>query len=129
MLTENEISSKVLKAAIEVHKELGPGLLEAIYENCLAFELKEMGLKVKQQEPLPVIYKGNVMDFGYRLDLLIEDKIIVEVKAVEKLNDVHLAQLLTYLKLTKNKLGLLINFNESLLKKGVRRVINGKMED
>ena len=122
---ENKISSKIIGAAITIHKELGPGLLESSYETCLAYELKEMGLHVKQQQALPVVYKNVKLNAGYRIDLLIENKVIVEVKSVEALVDIHTAQLLTYLKLKDIKLGLLINFNEVLLKNGIKRILNG----
>jgi GxxExxY protein len=124
-MSENEISQKIIGAAIEVHKQLGPGLLESAYETCLAFELKQMGLDVKQQQALPVVFKEVKLDAGYRIDLLIEDKVIIEIKSVESLADIHTAQLLTYLKLKDLKLGLLINFNEVLLKTGIRRILNG----
>ena len=122
---ENKISSKIIGASITIHKELGPGLLESSYETCLAYELKEMGLHVKQQQALPVVYKNVKLNAGYRIDLLIENKVIVEVKSVEALVDIHTAQLLTYLKLKDIKLGLLINFNEVLLKNGIKRILNG----
>lgn len=124
-MSENEISSKIIGAAIAIHKELGPGLLESTYEICLAYELKELGLDVKQQQALPVVYKNVKLNAGYRIDLLIENKVIVEVKSVEALADIHTAQLLTYLKLKDVKLGLLINFNEVLLKNGIKRILNG----
>ncbi|MBK9591900.1 MAG: GxxExxY protein [Crocinitomicaceae bacterium] len=110
-MTENDLSAKIIGAAIEVHKQLGPGLLESTYEICLAFELKELGLEVKQQVALPVVYKDVKLDAGYRIDLIVENKVIVEIKSVEALADIHTAQLLTYLKLKDIKLGLLINFN------------------
>jgi len=124
-MLENEISSKLIGAAITIHRELGPGLLESTYETCLAYELREMGLDVKQQLALPVVYKNVKLNAGYRIDLLIEHKVIVEIKSVEALADIHTAQLLTYLKLKDIKLGLLINFNEVLLKNGIKRIING----
>ena len=124
-MLENEISSKLIGAAITIHRELGPGLLESTYETCLAYELREMGLDVKQQLALPVVYKNVKLNAGYRIDLLIENKVIVEIKSVEALADIHTAQLLTYLKLKDIKLGLLINFNEVLLKNGIKRIING----
>jgi GxxExxY protein len=124
-MTENELSTIIIGAAIEVHKQLGPGLLESTYEHCLAYELRLMGLDVKQQVALPIVYKGIKLDAGYRIDLLVEDKVIVELKAVEALADIHTAQLLTYLKLKDMKLGLLINFNTVLLKDGIKRIING----
>jgi len=126
-MTENEIASEVFKAALNIHKELGPGLLESAYEECLFYEIKKTGLKIEKQKPLPLIYEDVKMDIGYRVDIIIENKFIIEVKSVETLNDVHLAQLLTYLKLSNCKLGMLINFNVSFLKNGVKRVINGNL--
>lgn len=126
-MTENEISKIVFECALKVHKVLGPGLLESAYEECLFYELKKANLKVEKQKSLPLFYEEVKLDVGYRIDILVEDKFIVEIKAVESLNDVHLAQLLTYLKLSDCKLGLLINFNVKLFKEGVRRVINGKL--
>ena len=126
-MTEQEISKLVFDSALKVHKMLGPGLLESAYEECLFYELKKSNLKVEKQKALPLIYEEVKLDIGYRIDIIIEDKFIVEIKAVESLNEVHLAQLLTYLKLTDCKLGLLINFNVKLLKDGVRRVINGQL--
>lgn len=127
MIIEEEISKIVFEAALNVHKVLGPGLLESAYEECLYYELKKSNLKIEKQKALPLLYEEVKMDVGYRIDILIEDKFIVEIKSVEALNDVHLAQLLTYLKLSNCKLGLLINFNVKLLKNGVRRVINGSL--
>lgn len=127
MITEDEISKIVFEAALKVHKTLGPGLLESAYEECLFYELKKYDLVVEKQKPLPLIYEEVKLDIGYRIDIIIENKFIVEIKSVEALNDVHLAQLLTYLKLSDCKLGLLINFNVKLLKEGVRRVINGNL--
>ena len=127
MITEEEVSKIVFESALKVHKALGPGLLESAYEECLFYELKKTGLKVEKQKPLPLIYEEVNLEIGYRIDIIIENKFIVEVKSVELLNDVHLAQLLTYLKLSSCKLGLLINFNVKLLKNGVRRVINGTL--
>lgn len=127
MIIEEEISKIVFEAALKVHKALGPGLLESAYEECLYYELKKSNLKIEKQKALPLIYEEVKMDVGYRIDILIEDKFIVEIKSVEALNDVHLAQLLTYLKLANCKLGLLVNFNVKLLKNGVRRVINGSL--
>ena len=126
-MDENEISKNVFESALKIHKVLGPGLLESAYEKCLFYELKKYDLKVEKQKQLPLIYEEVRLDVGYRIDIIIEDKFIVEVKSVEALTDVHLAQLLTYLKLSNCKLGLLINFNVSLLKNGVRRVINGTL--
>ena len=126
-MTENEISKIVFESALKVHKVLGPGLLESAYEECLFYELKKSNLKVEKQKALPLIYEEVKLDVGYRIDMIIEDKFIVEVKSVETLTDVHLAQLLTYLRLSDCRLGLLINFNVKLLKEGVRRVINGSL--
>lgn len=126
-MTENEIANVVFESALKVHKRLGPGLLESAYEECMFYELKKTNLKVEKQKALPLIYDEVKLDVGYRLDLMIEDKFIVEIKSVESLNDVHLAQILTYLRLSDCKLGLLINFNVNLLKSGVRRVINGTL--
>ncbi|MCU0358613.1 MAG: GxxExxY protein [Cyclobacteriaceae bacterium] len=123
-MAENEIATIIVDASLEVHRELGPGLLESVYENCLAFELRQRGLNVLQQQPLPVVYKDVRMDMGFRLDLWVENKVVIEVKSVDALNDVNLAQVLTYLKLTKNKLGLLFNFNVPLIKHGIKRVVN-----
>lgn len=124
-MTENEISKIVFECALKVHKTLGPGLLESAYEECMFYELKKSNLKVEKQKALPLVYEEVKLDVGYRIDIIIEDKFIVEIKSVEALNDVHLAQLLTYLRLSDCKLGLLINFNVKLLKEGVRRVVNG----
>ncbi len=124
MQVENDLATEIIGSAITVHKTLGPGLLESAYKECLFYELISKGLYVEKERPLPLIYKEIRMDCGYRLDLLVENKIIVEVKAVEALNDVHLAQVLTYLKVFGSKLGLLMNFNVLKVKDGVRRVIN-----
>tara|TARA_R110000737_G_scaffold93859_4_gene127315 strand:+ start:3382 stop:3759 length:378 start_codon:yes stop_codon:yes gene_type:complete len=123
-MTENDISSLIIGAAIEVHTELGPGLLESVYETCLVYELKELGLKVNHQKELPVNYKGIMMDVGFRLDILVENKVIIELKSVSALLPIHSAQLMTYLKLTNLKLGLLINFNETRVKNGIKRIAN-----
>jgi GxxExxY protein len=121
---ENDIATKIIGAAIEVHKELGPGLLESTYETCLAYELKQLGLSVQHQLALPVVYKEVKLDAGYRIDLLVERKVIIEIKSVDALADIHTAQLLTYLKLKDLRLGLLINFNQVLLKTGLKRIVN-----
>ena len=110
---------------MSVHRELGPGLLESAYESCLVYELSERGLSVERQKALPVEYKGIRIDCGYRLDLLVEDSVIVELKSVERLQKIHHAQILSYLKLSGRKVGLLINFNEKILKDGIQRVVNG----
>ena len=122
---ENEISGKIIGAAIEVHRKLGPGLLESAYEECLCCEMALRGIKFERQVPLPLNYKGVDLDCGYRLDLLVEDKVIVELKSVETLEPIHEAQMLTYLKFRNAWLGLIINFNVIMLKDGVRRMVNG----
>ena len=121
---ENEISEKVIGCAIEVHKSLGPGLLESAYEECLYYELLQSGLKTEKQKTLPLIYKEVKLDAGYRIDLLVESKVIIEIKAVEVLNDIHMAQVLTYLKISGCKLGLLMNFNVLRLTDGLKRLVN-----
>jgi len=123
-MTENEISKIIFNSALKVHKALGPGLLEKAYEECLFYELRKSGLFVEKQKSLPLIYEEVNLEVGYRVDILVENKVVIEVKAVEALNDVHLAQILTYLKLSDCKLGLLINFNVTLIKNGIRRVVN-----
>lgn len=120
----NKITETIIGAAIAVHKSLGPGLLESAYETCLAFELADRGLSVERQKALPVIYRDVKLDCGYRLDLLVEEKVIVELKAIDRLLPIHSAQLLSYLKLSGCKVGLLINFNVKVLKSGLRRIIN-----
>ena len=124
-MTENEISSKVIGAAIEVHASLGPGLLESAYQECLYYKIGQTGLQVMKEQPMPLVFEGVKLECGYRVDLLVENKLVVEIKSVEALNDIHLAQTLTYLKLGDYKLGLLINFNVSLLRNGIKRIING----
>lgn len=123
-MTENEIATKVIGAAIQVHKSLGPGLLESAYEECLFYEIARSGLNVIKQKGLPLVYEEVKLEVGYRIDILVENKLIVEVKAVEALNEVHLAQVLTYLKLSHCKLGLLMNFNVSKMVDGIKRVVN-----
>jgi len=123
-MTENEISKVIVNCALKVHRALGPGLLESSYEECLFYELKKEGLKVVKQKPLPLIYDEVKLEIGYRVDLLVENKVIIEIKSVEALNDIHLAQILTYLKLSDCKLGMLINFNVTLIKNGIKRVVN-----
>jgi GxxExxY protein len=120
----NQISGKILESSIKVHRALGPGMLESAYEACLFYELHKSGLKVEKQITLPIIYDSVKIDAGYRIDLFVEDEIIIELKAVEKLHPVHKAQLLSYLKLSNKRLGLLINFNVKLLMSGVERVVN-----
>lgn len=121
----NRITDAIIKAAIDVHRELGPGLLESAYEACLAFALAERGLRIEAQKPMPVVYKDVKLECGYRLDLLVEDSVVVEIKAVERLAAIHEAQLLSYLKLSGCKVGLLINFNVRVLKDGIRRLVKG----
>ena len=121
---DNKITERIIGAAIEVHKTLGPGLLESAYQECLFFELKNLGLNVKKEVSLPIIYKEIKLDHGYRIDLLVEDSIVLELKTVESLTDVHSAQILTYMKLGNYPLGLLINFHTKLLKNGLKRFIN-----
>lgn len=123
-MDENELSNIVLGAALKVHKNLGPGLLESAYEECLFYELNEEGLYVKKQVPMPLVYEDVRLECGYRIDILVENRLVIEVKSVEALNDVHLAQVLTHLKLSGCKLGLLINFNVALLKSGIKRIVN-----
>ena len=125
MQDENDLSKIVLDVAFKIHKELGPGLFESVYETVMEYELiNEYGLGVQRQFPIPVMWKGIKMDLGFRSDLIIEDKIIIELKSIETLAPVHPKQVLTYLKLTGLKLGLLINFNEALLKNGIKRIVN-----
>ena len=124
-MTENEIANKILGCALEVHKALGPGLLESAYQECLFYKLTKEGLYVIKEKPMPLVFEEVQLECGYRIDLLVENKVVIELKSVEALNDVHLAQILTYLKLGDYKLGLLMNFNVSLLKNGIRRVVNG----
>jgi len=126
----NQLSSQIIKAAINVHKKLGPGLLESVYQSCMGIELKHMGIKVVPEVPLPVLYRGQeVHKEGYRIDLLVEDTVIVELKSVEKVKDVHKKQLLTYLRLAQKPLGLLLNFNEVVLKDGICRIVNTPISD
>ncbi|MBJ2172685.1 GxxExxY protein [Aureibaculum sp. A20] len=123
-MDENDISRIIFNCALKVHKSLGPGLLESAYEECLFYELKKSGLNIVKQKALPLIYEEVKLDIGYRVDILVENKVIIEIKSVEALNDIHLAQVLTYLKLSDCKLGMLINFNVTLIKNGIRRVVN-----
>ena len=120
----NQITGIVVDRAIHVHRKLGPGLLETTYEACLEYELENKGLIVERQKPLPLIYESVHLEVGYRVDLLVENRVVVELKAVEAISDVHVAQILTYLKLSKCEIGLLINFNVALLKDGIKRYIN-----
>jgi GxxExxY protein len=123
-MEENKITEIIIGCGIKVHKALGPGLLESAYEECLYYELLKTNLKIEKQKALPLIYEEVKLECGYRADIMVENKIIVEIKAIEALNDIHLAQVLTYLKLSKCKVGLLINFNVLKLTEGLRRVVN-----
>jgi GxxExxY protein len=123
-IIENELSGLIIGLAIKVHRRLGPGLLESSYQECLYYEIRKAGILVEKQKNLPLVYEDVKLECGYRVDLLIEKKVVVEIKSVEALNDVHLAQVLTYLRLSDCKLGLLINFNVLLLKDGIKRVVN-----
>ncbi len=122
-MSENEISHTIIGCAIEVHKQLGPGLLESAYQECLYYELVNEGLKVEKEKALPIVYKEVKLDHGYRIDLLVENKVVIELKTVEDFTEVHTAQVLTYLKLGQYKLGLLLNFHVSTLKEGIKRII------
>ena len=123
-MTENDISYKIIGAALELHSAKGPGLLESVYESTLAYDLSNLGLKIETQIPKPLVYKEIKLEVGYRIDMLVEDKVIVEIKSVENLAPVHFAQTLTYLKLSDKKLALLINFNTKYLKEGIHRIVN-----
>ena len=127
-MTENEIAHKVIGVALEVHKALGPRLLESAYQECLSYKLhNKSGLFIEKEKPMPLVFEEVKLECGYRIDILVEKKVVIELKSVEALNDVHFAQTLTYMKLGGFKLGLLINFNVDLLKNGIKRVINGKL--
>lgn len=128
-MTHNDISSLIIKAAIAVHRALGPGLLESVYQVCLLAELKSMGLRVEDQVAVPIIYRGERLANNLRIDLLVEDRVVVEIKAVQDFHPIHTAQLLTYLKLANKKLGLLINFNTIKLIDGLDRVMNGYLDE
>ena len=128
MTEMNRITDIVISATIAVHRELGPGLLESAYEACLVYELIQHGLSVERQKSVPVTYRGVKIDCGYRIDLLVEDKVVVELKAVERLEPIHEAQLLSYLKLSGYQIGLLINFNVRMLKQGIKRLANNFKE-
>jgi GxxExxY protein len=123
-MNENEISNNIIGLAIEVHQSLGPGLLESAYKECLYYKLIRSGLIVEKEKPMPLVFEEVRLDCGYRIDLLVENKVVIEIKSVESLNNVHFAQTLTYMKLGNFKLGLLINFNVSLLKDGIKRIAN-----
>ena len=123
-MIENELCTAVISEAMKLHTDLGPGLLESVYEECLYYLLLERGLKVEKQKPIPLVYQGSHLSCGFRCDLLVEGRLIIEVKAVDAFNEIHLAQLLTYLRLCDVRLGLLINFNVSSLRNGLKRVVN-----
>lgn len=123
-MNENELSNIIIGCAIEVHKQLGPGLLESAYQECLFYELKNRGLNIINEKSIPIVYKDVKLDHGYRIDLLVENKVVIEVKTIEMFTDVHTAQVLTYLKLGGYKLGLLLNFHVTTLKSGIKRIVN-----
>ncbi len=123
-MNEDELSNRIIGLAIDIHNSLGPGLLESAYKECLYYRLVKDGYSVEKEKPMPLVYEEVKLDCGYRVDLLVERKVVIEIKSVEALNDVHFSQTLTYLKLGKFKLGLLINFNVTLLKNGIKRIIN-----
>ena len=125
MLKGNQLTSEIISSAIEVHRNLGPGLLESTYEECMTFELQERGLTVKRQLELPILYKGNKLEQNYKIDLLVNNQVIVELKSVNKVEPIHDAQLLTYLKLANKRYGLLLNFNVPIMKLGIKRLLNG----
>ena len=126
-MTENAIAHTIVGSAIQVHKELGPGLLERAYQECIAYKLQQNGLFIEKEKPMPLVFEEVKLDCGYRIDILVERKVVIEIKSIDALNDIHLAQVLIYMKLGKYKLGLLINFNVVLLKHGIKRVINGTL--
>ncbi len=123
-MTENELSNIIIGCGIKVHSALGPGLLESAYEECFSYELIKSGLKIEKQKSIPLVYESIKLECGYRADIVVESKVIIEIKAIEAINEIHLAQVLTYLKLTDCKLGLLINFNVLKLKDGIKRIVN-----
>lgn len=124
-MREDQLTEKIIQCAIKVHSRLGPGLLESAYQECLFYELSKSGLKVEKEKAMPLIYDDVKLDCGYRIDLFVENKIVLELKAVDTFHDIHLAQTLTYLKLAKRRVGLMINFNVEQLKNGIKRVVNG----
>jgi len=126
-MTENEIANKVIGLSIDVHRALGPGLLESAYKESLYYKIRKEGLYVEKEKAMPLIFEEVKLECGYRIDLVVENKLVIETKSVDALNDIHLAQTLTYLKLGNYKLGLLINFNVLLLKEGIKRIINGHL--
>ena len=124
-MTEHELSNKIIGLAIEVHTKLGPGLLESAYKECLFYKIHKIGFYVEKEKPMPLIFEEVKLECGYRIDLVVANKLVVEIKSVEALHNVHLSQILTYMKIGKYKLGLLINFNVARLKDGIKRVVNG----
>jgi GxxExxY protein len=127
-MNENELSVKIIGLAIDLHKTLGPGLLESVYSSCLQHKIMQAGIWVEKEKPIPLVFETVKLECGFRIDLLVDRKLVVEIKSTEALNDIHFAQTLTYLKLGNYKLGLLINFNVIMLKDGIKRVINGSLE-
>ncbi|MDF1698486.1 MAG: GxxExxY protein [Saprospiraceae bacterium] len=125
-MTQNEIASVVFESALKIHRRLGPGLVESVYKECMYYEIKERGLHVEKQKGMPLIYEDIQFEVGYLMDLYIENQFVVEIKSIDTLHDVHLSQILTYLRLSESSLGMLINFNVPLIKDGVKRVINNK---
>lgn len=123
-MTENEICTKVIGTAIDVHTALGPGLLESSYQHCLGYELKKFGFVIEEEKSMPLVFKEVILECGYRIDLLVEGKLVVEIKSVSEFKDIHLAQILTYLRMGNYKLGLLLNFNVVSMKDGIKRVVN-----
>jgi len=123
-MNENELSRIIVDISYRIHRKLGPGLLESVYEAILFYELSSLNLKVERQKPIPILWKEIQLDIGFRSDLIVENKVIIEIKSVEQISNVHPKQLLTYLRVTKLKLGLLINFNEALIKNGITRIVN-----
>lgn len=126
-MNENELATKIIGAAMEVHTKLGPGLLETSYKECLFYKLQKLGMQVEKEKAMPLVFEGVKLQCGYRIDMLVNNKIVIELKSVEALNEVHLAQTLTYLRLGEYKLGILMNFNVARLKDGLKRVINGQL--
>ena len=124
-MTENEVAKQIVDVAFKTHTAFGPGLLESVYETIMAYELQKRGLQVRRQQPIPVVHEGIRMDLGFRADLIVENKVVVEVKSIEAIAPVHKKQVLTYLRITNKKLGLLITFNVELIKNGISRIVNG----
>jgi GxxExxY protein len=124
-MNENELSQIIIGMALDVHRSLGPGLLESVYKECLVYEIRNAGFHCVKEKPVPLVYQNITLDCGYRIDILVEEKLVIEVKSIDLITQVHLAQILTYLRVGNYKLGLLLNFKVVLLKDGIRRVING----